>query len=246
MSFFTGYIAQGVGGPGTFVENVAAGYARGPVTITALNANQFAVTASASNSGHSGTQLGLYDAATGGNLIAWWNTITPQGFAAAATNASDAGGAALTLLYANNNIPAGQQIGKTFDGQSILAGIPLIVSNGVLAAAPTSGASTGTTATSATPVRQRVTTSATISSATNYVSVNQSAASTYTLAGGWTDGFVTTFKDVGRNLSASNTATITPPNGVTIDGVASYVMNIAGEQFNLVFDATNNNLDIAT
>ena len=96
-----------------------------------------------------------------------------------------------------------------------------------------------------TPVRQTLTGSGTIATTTTDVEINQSASSTYALAGGWTtDGFEIKIKDIGENLSSTNTATLTPPAGFTIDGQSSYVMNVAGQGVKLRVNLTTSNLDV--
>ena len=92
-------------------------------------------------------------------------------------------------------------------------------------------------------VRQRLTGSGAIGAATNYASINQSAAGTYTLAGGHADGFALIIKDVGENFS-TYPATIVPATGETIEGQASYVMSNNGEEICPEFDATNKNWDV--
>ena len=107
-------------------------------------------------------------------------------------------------------------------------------------------ASTGGGATTpSVPVRQSVSTSATIASTTTDVEINQTSSSTYTLAGGWTnDGFELKIKDVGGNLSPTNVATLSPPNGYTIDGQASLAMTVANEGVKLKLNLTTHNLDV--
>ena len=107
------------------------------------------------------------------------------------------------------------------------------------------GCSFAASSASTAPVRQSVTTSAAIATATTDVEINQTSSSTYTLAGGWTtDGFELKIKDVGQNLSTTNVATITPPSGCTIDGQASLTMAVAGEGVKLKVNLTTHNLDV--
>ena len=136
--FFTGYLALG-SVAGSFVELSAGGYARQPVTMTQSSAGTVVNTAGATFGPDSGTNWGtptgyaLYDAASGGNLIAWWARVSPAAMAVGATQTVQPGQIAITLAPGASASPQvwapGTVIG-TVGGQNVTAAAALVWASG--------------------------------------------------------------------------------------------------------------------
>ena len=245
-------MAEGIGVASAFTENTASGYARVPVAFTALNqggANLAQAITVPATSSYVVTQRALYDAATGGNLIMWWNLKNPVSVSSGTPDKVNVGAFKhfFPALYTNGGagvgstpveFAAGSQIGSTDTGYPLYAGVALEAKNSAIYAAA------NTTAQPAATV-SRLTGSGSIPATASpmEVSIRQTAAGTYTLPSAPADGFQVTIKDAGKNFATYN-ATIQPGSGDTLEGASNYVMNGNGESFWLTYDATNKNWDI--
>ncbi len=156
--FFTGWLAEGVGSGSSFVEIVAAGYAREPASLSALSAGQTAlqagVTFNAPGAAIKITQRAFFDAAVGGNLILFWNLYAPLSLQPSQTDTISAGSLTFSFPALAGNATtteilwaAGTAVGSTSQGAPLLAGSPVSVTAGVLAAIGGSSSGSGTTST---------------------------------------------------------------------------------------------------
>ena len=146
LPFFVGWLAEGTGSGYVFSENTASGYARQGVTLASLSNGQTALTFGVTFTGMSSavtvTQRALFDAGTGGNLLQFWNLVTPVAIAAGGTDTLAIG--ALNHNFPALNpvplgevlFPAGTPLGVTSAGQAVITGVAVAVTNGVLSVSP--------------------------------------------------------------------------------------------------------------
>ncbi len=155
---FSGYVAIGTGSNG-FVEVSGAGYSRQPITLGALQggAAVSATSAGATFGPDTGsawgtvTEVGLYDAQSGGNLIAWWTVNTPQTVNSGSTFSISSFSLTFTDLQATINrpfvmqIPSGTALGSASNGGVVTAGVTLTAASGAISAGPISSAGSSST-----------------------------------------------------------------------------------------------------
>ena len=160
LPFLVGWLAEGTGSNASlvFTENTVSGYARRGVTLAALNNGKtsltFGVTFTGMSSAVTVTQRALFDAATGGNLLQFWNLVTTVPVAAGGTDTLAVG--MLDHSYPALDptplgevfFPAGTPLGVTSAGQAITTGVPVAVTNGVLSVSPFGGSGSGTSGSS--------------------------------------------------------------------------------------------------
>jgi len=151
---FVGYLAAGTG-TGTFTEETGGGYARQAITFGPLANGATSNTAGATFGPATGaawptiTEQAIYDAATGGNLIAWWPLATPQTVAPGGTAPVAQGGIHLRLTDlagVASGSPAYAEVwsagtvfgmtGASGTGMPVTAGANISVAAGVLSVAP--------------------------------------------------------------------------------------------------------------
>ncbi len=144
-SFFSGWIGYGTGlQTGTLQEPADKAYSRRPIRFSVLE-NGLTFDIGSGTVGPSSaawgtlTIAGLFDAVTGGNLLAFFPLAVPVVIKAGATYTTSSGsnvlfGRDLRDGSAVRALPAGTLIGVTPDGRNVIANLPVQVSGGVLSA----------------------------------------------------------------------------------------------------------------
>lgn len=150
-NFVTGYLALGTGTT-TFAELTGAGYARQAITFgPIILGNTFNSTAAAFTAGGTWpaqTQIGVYDAVTGGNLLFWYVDSTPATLTNGQTIPNPIG--SIDLVFPDLFAPAGSaatvfpiggQIANLLpNAVPVKAGVNLSYSTGVLSVVSFAGA----------------------------------------------------------------------------------------------------------
>jgi len=144
-SFFSGWIGYGTGVLAGILQEPADGaYIRRPILFSPIeNGTAFDIASGtvgpSSVAWGSFTYAGLFDAASGGNLLVFFPLLLPVSVGAGATYTTAPRGNLLSGRDLRNGstthgFPAGTAIGFTLDGRQMTANLSLQVSGGVLSA----------------------------------------------------------------------------------------------------------------
>ena len=159
-ALFSGYLARGTGTGSAFVEDVSSGYSRVAATISAPIGSVSMLSAGVTFGAISGavtvSQRGIYDASTGGNLIAFWDMPSPIVLGSGRTDTLSSSDIILELSPAMANAVSSQIIldfaagsviatlvSLTGVSAPVYAGCVLAVASGVWSAAAIGGSGGG-------------------------------------------------------------------------------------------------------
>ena len=144
-SFFSGWIGYGTGlQAGILQEPADSAYARRPIQFSAIE-HGLAFDVASGTVGPASTAwgtlslAGLFDTASGGNLLVLFPLLLPVAIGTGATYTTGPGS---NVIFSRDlgrdsetrSLPAGTSIGTTPDGRPFIASLPLQVSGGVLSA----------------------------------------------------------------------------------------------------------------